>query len=365
MANWFGSALEASKSAASSVGKTIGETAAGLADAAGKTASSAGQTLGETSSDLASAAGSLGKSISTKTTNLVRAVRGWRPFSDDDTMAFFAVLFAVAAVDKQITEAELQMILSSPEAKNLSAEQQKTLQSYSVDPPPLKESMEALLEADQELKFGLIFCILNLVCINGKMSPAESDAIALAQKTFEINDVQLEAIRDFIQLLAKAKPEQSEEAMPELKAAAERMASVGIPVKALSYSQEQAMSQMDYSDEKFLNKMKTFGDQAGRALVEQAYIMWYTLHSSNTPASAKLVIAGALAYWILPVDMIPDVLPAVGFTDDFTTIASALGSVAMSITPDIRAKAKLQTSALFDEPDGFNSDAVKPSGELA
>lgn len=121
---------------------------------------------------------------------------------------------------------------------------------------------------------------------------------------------------------------------------------------------------MDYSDEKFFNKMKTFGFQAGRALVEQAYIMWYALHSSKTPASAKLVIAGALAYWILPVDMVPDVLPAVGFTDDFTTIASALASVAMSITPEIRSKAKLQTNSLFDEPDGFSSDAVEPSGNL-
>ncbi|MGD1853359.1 MAG: YkvA family protein [Leptolyngbyaceae cyanobacterium] len=365
MANWFGSALKASKSVASSVGKTLGETAAGLASTAGKTASSAGQTIGETSSDLASAAGSLGKNISAKTTNLVQAVRGWRPFSDDDTLAFFAVLFAVAAVDKQVSEAELQMILASPEAKNLSADQQKILQSYSYNPPPLKESMEALAEADQELKFGLIFCILNLVCINGEMSDAESDAIALAQDTFEINDVQLEAIREFIQLLAKAKPEQNQEALPELKTAAERMISVGIPVKALAYAQEQAMSQMDYSDAKFLHKMKTFGAQAGQAMVEQVYIMWYALHSSKTPASAKLVIAGALAYWILPVDMVPDVLPAVGFTDDFTTIASALASVAMSITPDIRAKAKLQTNALFDEPEGFSADAVKPSGDLA
>ena len=365
MANWFGSALKASKMAADSAGKAAAE----LASAAGKTASSAGKAVGETSSDLALAAGktaaSLGRNIGTQTTNLVRAVQGWRPFSDDDTLAFFAVLIAIAAVDKQISDAERQMILASPEANNLSADQQKTLQSYADNPPPLRDSVQALAAADQELKFGLIFCILNLVCINETMSPAETDAIALAQEVFEINDVQLEAIRDFMQLLADAKPEQSQETMPELEAAAERMISVGVPVKALAYSQEQTMDAMDYSDEKFLKKMKTFGFQAGQTLVEQAYIMWYALHSSKTPTSAKLVIAGALAYWILPVDMIPDMLPAVGFTDDFTTIASALASVAMSITPDIRAKAKLQTNALFDEPDGFSSAAVEPSGNLA
>lgn len=188
------------------------------------------------------------------------------------------------------------MILASPEAKNLSADQQQILQSYAYNPPPLKDSIQALSEADQELKFGLIFCILNLVCINDKMSSVEEDAIALAQETFKINDVQLEAIRDFMQLLADANPEQAQAAIPALAAATERMTSVGIPVKALAYSQEQTVNQMDYSDEKFFTKMKMFGFQAGRSLVEQAYIMWYALHSSKTPTSAKLVIAGALAY---------------------------------------------------------------------
>ncbi|MEM1254885.1 MAG: DUF1232 domain-containing protein [Cyanobacteria bacterium P01_H01_bin.21] len=365
MANWFGSALNASKMAADSAGKAAAE----LVSAAGKTARSAGKAVGETSSDLASAAGktaaSLGKSISSTTTSLVKAVQGWRPFSNDDTLAFFAVLFAVAAVDKQIDEAELQMILASPEARNLSDEQQQILQSYSYNPPPIKESIQALSEADQELKFGLIFCILNLVSINGRISPAETDAIALVQEAFEINDVQLDAIRNFMQLLTEAKPEQSQETKQEVEAAVERMASVGVPVKSLAYSHEQVISGMDYSDEKFFKKMKAFGAQAGRGLVEQAYIMWYALHSSKTPASAKLVIAGALAYWILPVDLVPDVLPAVGFTDDFTTIASAATSIAMSITPDIRAKAKMQTNTLFAEPDGFSSNAVEPSGNLA
>lgn len=359
MANWFGSALKAAGETARSLGKTMGETTASAASAAGKTAGGLSKSISQTTSNLTSAAGQtaahVGATLSDTTAGLVNTVRGWRPFSNEDTLAFFAVLFAVAAADKQIDEDELKLILASPEAHKLSAEDKETLQSYSYQPPELAASVHALAQADPELKFGLIFCLLNLVRINDKMTSAEAEAIAVAQNAFKINDVQLDAIRDFIQLLATTQLEHSEQAMPDIKAATERMKSVGIPVKALLYAQNDDQNGLEYSDQRFLEKMRSFGLQAGRGLVEQAYVMWYTLHAPETPASAKLTIAGALAYWILPVDLLPDILPAVGFTDDFTTIATAMTSIAMSITPEIRAKAKVQTEALFEGEDGATS----------
>lgn len=353
MANWFGSVLKASRDSARRLGHSLGETASGLTSAAGKTAHGLGDNLGKTAS-------SLGSAVSGTAARLTSAV-SQRSFSNEDTLAFFAVLFAVAAVDKQIDEAELQMILSSPEAGKLSEQERQILQTYSYEPPALEESIQALADADAELKFGLIFCLVNLVRINGKMTAAEESAIATAQAAFKINDVQLQAIRDFIQLLADASPEQQEETAAAVKAATERMQSVGIPVKALTYSQGPGTRELEYSDKQFLEKVKSFGLQAGRGLVEQAYVMWYALHAPRTPVTAKLTIAGALAYWILPIDMLPDVLPAVGFTDDFTTIASAMTAVAASITPEIRAKAKAKTETLFDGDEGFNAEAADPA----
>jgi uncharacterized membrane protein YkvA (DUF1232 family) len=104
---------------------------------------------------------------------------------------------------------------------------------------------------------------------------------------------------------------------------------------------------MAYSDQKFLAKMKRFGAKAGERLVEQAFILWYTLRDPNTPTQAKLTIGGALAYWILPADLVPDFLPAVGFVDDLAAITAAIRTVVMHITPDTKAKAKERTVALL------------------
>lgn len=101
------------------------------------------------------------------------------------------------------------------------------------------------------------------------------------------------------------------------------------------------------SDAKFLEKMKEFGLQTGKMLVEEAFSLWYVMHESTVPTQAKLIVGGALAYWIFPVEMIPDILPAVGFTDDFAIIESALANITMCVTPEIKARANQQTEALF------------------
>ncbi|PSB00748.1 YkvA family protein [Merismopedia glauca] len=291
-------------------------------------------------------ASNLGKNISETTSDLVKTVQGWLPFSDEDTLAFFAVLFAVAAADGEIGEDELSMIFSSPDVDKLSVEGKKKLQTYSCNPPSLEEAIEKLSKANQELKFGLIFYILNLVWVDGVMTLGETEAIKIARQKLEINAVQVEAIEKFIKLLAKVRNEQSQEALEEVKAATERMKKVGVPIGALVHSQKEP-EKMEYSDDKFWEKMREFGLQAGKGLVEQAFTMWYIMHDSNIPTQAKLIVGGALAYWILPVDMVPDILPVVGFTDDLPIIGSAFASIAMNITPDIIANARQQTEALF------------------
>jgi uncharacterized membrane protein YkvA (DUF1232 family) len=60
----------------------------------------------------------------------------------------------------------------------------------------------------------------------------------------------------------------------------------------------------------------------------------------RTPARVKLVLFGAIAYFVTPLDGVADVLPIVGFTDDAAVIAAAVAAVAGSITPEHRAKAR-------------------------
>ena len=61
---------------------------------------------------------------------------------------------------------------------------------------------------------------------------------------------------------------------------------------------------------------------------------------------AKAVIAGALAYLVLPLDFVPDFLP-VGYADDFAAVLTALKTVRGCISPYVEAKAMAKTEAIF------------------
>lgn len=54
----------------------------------------------------------------------------------------------------------------------------------------------------------------------------------------------------------------------------------------------------------------------------------------------KATIAGALGYFILPIDLVPDVVLGVGYVDDLTLVMAALVQVAMYIDEDIKNQAK-------------------------
>jgi uncharacterized membrane protein YkvA (DUF1232 family) len=71
---------------------------------------------------------------------------------------------------------------------------------------------------------------------------------------------------------------------------------------------------------------------------------YYCAFDSQTPRHVQAALLGAIAYFILPFDFIPDMLPVLGFTDDAAVLATAIRLVAAHITPDHReaARAKLK-----------------------
>ena len=67
---------------------------------------------------------------------------------------------------------------------------------------------------------------------------------------------------------------------------------------------------------------------------------WFCAVDRRTPARVKAVLMAALAYFVVPTDLIPDVLLTVGFTDDATVLATALGVVGAHIKPRHRTQAR-------------------------
>ncbi len=65
----------------------------------------------------------------------------------------------------------------------------------------------------------------------------------------------------------------------------------------------------------------------------------YCAFDRQTPLKVKAVLIGALAYFVLPTDVVPDYLPVIGYADDAAVLAAAIKLVASHITPEHREAA--------------------------
>lgn len=95
-----------------------------------------------------------------------------------------------------------------------------------------------------------------------------------------------------------------------------------------------------YSDKRFWQKVGRYAKTAGRTVLEPALKMYFAARDPATPKWAKNTIYGALGYLILPADMLPDILPAVGFSDDLSILIAALSVTAAHIKPEHTEKAQ-------------------------
>jgi uncharacterized membrane protein YkvA (DUF1232 family) len=73
---------------------------------------------------------------------------------------------------------------------------------------------------------------------------------------------------------------------------------------------------------------------------EDLLAAYYCAFDRDTPLPVKATLAAAIAYFVLPIDAIPDVMPVLGFTDDAAVLATAIKLVADHILPAHRDAAR-------------------------
>lgn len=106
-----------------------------------------------------------------------------------------------------------------------------------------------------------------------------------------------------------------------------------------------------YDEQQFWQKIARFAKRAGRDVIEKALWLHYAAQDEKTPVWAKTTMYGTLAYFILPADLIPDLIPGAGFTDDLGALAAALTTVAIYVTPEVKSRAAKQVAHwLGEEP---------------
>ncbi len=101
--------------------------------------------------------------------------------------------------------------------------------------------------------------------------------------------------------------------------------------------------QNSYSEKSFWGKLKKVAAKAGAKVIYLALILYYELKDPTVSIEDKGIIIGALGYFILPIDLIPDAIPVAGFTDDAAALAAAYGYIRKHLTPEVinRAQNKL------------------------
>ena len=103
-----------------------------------------------------------------------------------------------------------------------------------------------------------------------------------------------------------------------------------------------------YSDNRFWKKVERVAKKVGATVLSPVFTLYYMLQDDKVSLQHKAYIVGALGYFILPIDLIPDgILPVIGFTDDIAVMTLVLKLVKDSITPEIKARANARVSEII------------------
>ncbi len=100
------------------------------------------------------------------------------------------------------------------------------------------------------------------------------------------------------------------------------------------------------SDASFWQKMRKRFKTMGEEVAILAIKLWLVMKDANTPMPVKIAIGSALAYLVMPIDVIPDVLVGVGYTDDLAALAAAAKFAGSAMTEEHDCEARRRWGSL-------------------
>ncbi|WP_335934144.1 YkvA family protein [Fusobacterium polymorphum] len=114
-----------------------------------------------------------------------------------------------------------------------------------------------------------------------------------------------------------------------------------------------------FTDIKFWEKMKEVAKKVGLKVTSYALILYYVLEKDEVPLKDKIIITGALGYFILPIDLIPDFIPIAGYTDDVAGMLFAIKKCMNYVDDEIKEKVSAKLVSWFNVERDYVDNLLK------
>ena len=106
----------------------------------------------------------------------------------------------------------------------------------------------------------------------------------------------------------------------------------------------------EYTEEGLWDKIASVAKKAGIKVIYYVLLLYYALQSSKVTVTEKALIIGALGYFILPLDFVPDFIPIVGYGDDCAVLYGLIQKLSC-IDESVKAQAKRKLKEWFGNYD--------------
>jgi uncharacterized membrane protein YkvA (DUF1232 family) len=106
-----------------------------------------------------------------------------------------------------------------------------------------------------------------------------------------------------------------------------------------------------FSESSFWNTVQSYAKKIGVQSLYSSLLLFYAFKRKETPTWAKNIIIGVLGYLIAPIDLIPDLTPFIGYTDDLGVLGIGLVAIASYINDSVKLQAKTKLKVWFGNYD--------------
>jgi len=113
-----------------------------------------------------------------------------------------------------------------------------------------------------------------------------------------------------------------------------------------------------FSEINFWNTFQSYAKKIGIQSVYSSLLLFYAFKRKETPAWAKNIIIGVLGYLIAPIDLIPDLTPFIGYTDDLGVLGIGLVAIASYINDAVKSQAKTKLKDWFGNYDSAEIENI-------